>query len=49
MIDVGMVWDMITESGNDDYDYPVKAGQEEFREFLGGGFGDGKQDQRDHA
>jgi hypothetical protein len=32
----GMVWDMITELDNDNYKYPIKAGQKEFHEFLGG-------------
>lgn len=31
----GMVWDMLTEQSNDDYDYPKLAGQKEFNEFLG--------------
>ncbi len=37
MIECGMVWDMVTESSNDGQEYPLKAGQEQFREFLGGG------------
>ena len=36
MIECGTVYDMMTESGNDQYDYPLKAGQEQFREFLRG-------------
>lgn len=32
----GMVWDMLTEQSNDDYDYPLVAGQKEFNEFLRG-------------
>lgn len=43
MIECGMVWDMVTESGNDSYDYPLLAGQEQFREFVGGGY-TGEQD-----
>lgn len=33
----GMVWDILTEAANDAYDYPLKAGQEQFHEFLTGG------------
>jgi len=32
----GMVWDMITERDNDNYKYPIQAGQHEFDEFIGG-------------
>lgn len=35
-LESGMVWDMITELENDQYKYPLKAGQKEFDEFLGG-------------
>ena len=35
-LESGMVWDMITERENDEYNYPIKAGQAEFNEFLGG-------------
>lgn len=35
-LDSGMVWDVITEKNNYTCDYPLKAGQEQFREFLGG-------------
>lgn len=37
LISVGMVWDLLTESSNDSYDYPLKAGQREFHAFLTGG------------
>ena len=37
MLECGMVWDMVTESGNDGEKYPLKAGPEQFREFIGGG------------
>lgn len=33
LIDVGMVFDMMTESKNDSYDYPVKATQADFDRF----------------
>lgn len=36
MVECGMVWDMMTESGNDNEEYPIKAGKEEFRAFLKG-------------
>ncbi len=36
MLDMGMVWDMITEKDNNNYNYPIKAGQDEFNEFLKG-------------
>lgn len=36
LLDSGMVWDVITEKVNDGYDYPLQAGQAQFREFLGG-------------
>lgn len=29
MISIGMVYDMLTESANDEYDYPQKATQED--------------------
>ena len=32
-LDMGMVLDMLTESANDDYDYPRKATQEDFDKF----------------
>lgn len=32
-LDMGMVMDMLTESMNDDYDYPRKATQEDFDKF----------------
>lgn len=32
----GMVWDLLTEKNNDNYDYPIIAGQKEFNEFIGG-------------
>ena len=34
MVECGLVWDMMTESGNDQEEYPVQAGQKEYREFL---------------
>jgi hypothetical protein len=33
LIDVGMVFDMMTESGNDSYKYPYKATQADFDKF----------------
>ena len=32
-IDVGLVDDMFVEKGNDEYDYPVKASQDDFNKF----------------
>lgn len=32
-IDYGLVEDMLIERGNDDYDYPYKASQEDFDRF----------------
>ena len=32
-LDEGIILDMITEMGNDDYDYPALATQEDFRSF----------------
>ena len=32
-LDMGMVMDMLTESMNDDYDYPRKATQDDFDKF----------------
>lgn len=32
----GEVWDMLAELANDQYDYPLKAGQEQFNEFVSG-------------
>lgn len=32
-ITVGDLIDMLIEYGNDDYEYPVKASQEDFRSF----------------
>lgn len=32
-IDTGLVWDMMTEQGNDQYQYPYKASQEDFDKF----------------
>ena len=37
LMSTGMVWDLITESANDSYDYPIKAGQKEYHAFLTGG------------
>lgn len=30
---IGMVFDMLTEKSNDDYDYPLKATQQDFDNF----------------
>lgn len=30
---VGFVMDMITEKSNDDYDWPIKASQDDFDKF----------------
>jgi len=35
-LEYGLVLDMMTESGNDSVDYPKKATQAQFREFVGG-------------
>ena len=32
-LDVGIIYDMIVEHGNDDYDWPVLATQEDFDRF----------------
>lgn len=32
-IDFGLVADMLTEKGNDEYKYPFKASQEDFNKF----------------
>jgi len=32
----GMVWDVLNEQINDSVEYPKKAGQKEFNEFLSG-------------
>ena len=32
-IDYGLVDDMLTERGNDSYNYPYKASQEDFNKF----------------
>lgn len=34
-VDYGLVADMIIERGNDEYDYPVKATEEDFKKFRG--------------
>lgn len=31
--DIGFVYDMLVEKGNDSYDYPYKARQEDFDSF----------------
>lgn len=31
---MGDVWDILTELANDQYNYPMKAGQEQFNEFV---------------
>ena len=36
LIEYGLVIDMMTESGNDTVEYPKKATQSQFREFVGG-------------
>ncbi len=33
-LDYGLVEDMFTESGNDEYDYPYKASQKDFDKFA---------------
>ena len=33
-LDYGLVYDMITEKNNDEYDYPVKASQSDFNNFM---------------
>lgn len=33
MIDFGLVADMLTEKGNDEYSYPYKASQKDFDNF----------------
>ncbi len=35
-LDSGMVWDMMAERSNDRVHYPVRAGQKEMEEFIGG-------------
>ena len=30
---MGFIYDMLTERSNDDYDYPIKATQEDFDNF----------------
>lgn len=32
-IDIGIVQDMLTEKGNDEYNYPYKASQKDFDNF----------------
>lgn len=34
-IDYGLVVDMLTEKGNDKYEYPIKATQQDFDKFRG--------------
>ena len=36
MMEYGMVMDMMSGSGNDTGDYPKKATQAQFNEFVGG-------------
>lgn len=36
LLEYGMVMDMMIESGNDSVDYPKRATQAQFREFIGG-------------
>lgn len=33
LLEIGMIWDMATESSNDDYDWPYKATQADFDRF----------------
>ena len=33
-IEFGLVADMLTEKGNDEYEYPYKASQEDFNRFA---------------
>lgn len=33
LVTVGMIFDMMTESGNDEYNYPYKATQADFDKF----------------
>lgn len=33
LVSVGMVFDMMTEAGNDSYKYPIKATQADFDRF----------------
>ncbi len=33
-LDFGLVADMLTEQGNDEFKYPVKASQEDFDKFA---------------
>lgn len=33
LLDMGIIEDMLTESANDNYDYPYKASQEDFDNF----------------
>lgn len=32
-LDMGLITDMLIEKSNDDYEYPIIAGQEEFNKF----------------
>lgn len=34
---IGMVYDMLTEQGNDQHKYPYKAEQSDINQFFGGG------------
>lgn len=34
-IDYGLVVDMMTEKGNDEHEYPIKATQQDFDKFRG--------------
>lgn len=36
LLEVGELIDMLTESANDSYDYPVQASQEDFESAFGG-------------
>jgi hypothetical protein len=36
LLEYGMVMDIMIESGNDTVEYPKRATQAQFREFIGG-------------
>lgn len=33
---IGMVYDLLIEQGNDEYEYPKKANQDDIKRFFGG-------------
>ena len=43
---MGMIYDMLTEEGNDREEYPIEATQEDIDSFFGGN--NGRKDTRDH-